>query len=166
VSTELLPPKRLLYCRMFTQLLLGNRVYSYMSQYYQACDVTSGYTRTCHNIIKPVTLRRYYRGTQIQALVCRSESRVTDETTTGCNPAEGHGLHYFLHSFAFFIGFRRELKLLGRYSDDLQAGRPGLDSRQGQETFLFFTESGSGSHRVTYTIGTDGSFPEGKATRA
>jgi hypothetical protein len=35
----------------------------------------------------------------------------------------------------------RELGSFGRYSDELGAGRPGFDSWQGQEIFLFSTAS-------------------------
>jgi hypothetical protein len=47
----------------------------------------------------------------------------------------------------------------------LRAGRPGLDSRQGQGRdfpHLHSAQTGSGAHRSSYPMDTGGSFPEGK----
>jgi hypothetical protein len=50
----------------------------------------------------------------------------------------------------------------------LQAGRPGFDSRQGQEVFLLLhsVEIESGVHPASYAMGIGGSFSRGKAAEA
>jgi hypothetical protein len=60
--------------------------------------------------------------------------------------------------------------LCSRYSDWLRAGRPrgqSSESRLGQEfSFLHIVQTDSGAHPASYTMGTGGSFPEGKTARA
>jgi hypothetical protein len=57
---------------------------------------------------------------------------------------------------------------LSRYGDWLQAGRlRNRSSSPGRvKNFLFSTSTGSGAHPVSYSIGTGGSFPEGKVAGA
>jgi hypothetical protein len=53
---------------------------------------------------------------------------------------------------------------LSRYSDRLGAGRPGFDSRLGEDfSFLHSVQTGSGVHPAPYRMGTGDSFPGGKA---
>jgi hypothetical protein len=53
---------------------------------------------------------------------------------------------------------------VGRCRDELRAGRPGFDSRQ-CKIFLFSTASRPtlGAHPASHSVGTGGSFVEGKA---
>jgi hypothetical protein len=54
-----------------------------------------------------------------------------------------------------------------RYSDGLRAGRPGLDSRQGQDiSLLHSVQTGYEAHLVSYPKGTGGSFPGGEMAGA
>jgi hypothetical protein len=47
-----------------------------------------------------------------------------------------------------------------RYSDGLRAGRPGFDSRQGQDlSLLHSVQTGPEAHPASYPMGTGGSFP-------
>jgi hypothetical protein len=41
----------------------------------------------------------------------------------------------------------------GRYSDWLRAGRPGFDSRQGQDFYFYSGHTGSGAHPASYPMG-------------
>jgi hypothetical protein len=54
----------------------------------------------------------------------------------------------------------RIIVLSSRYSDELRAGRPGFDSRQGQDfSRLHNVQTGSGAHPATYPMGTGAIFP-------
>jgi hypothetical protein len=56
------------------------------------------------------------------------------------------------------------MRYLSRYSDGLLAGRPGFDSRQGQDiSLLYSVQTGSGAHPASYTMDTGGFFHWGKA---
>jgi hypothetical protein len=46
---------------------------------------------------------------------------------------------------------------LTQYSDGLRAGRLGIDSRQGQKNFLYYTTSEA--HPASYPMGTGSIFP-------
>jgi hypothetical protein len=54
-----------------------------------------------------------------------------------------------------------EPKQLSRYSDKQRAGRPGIDSWQGQESLpiLHSVQTGSGAHPGSYPMGTGSLFP-------
>jgi hypothetical protein len=54
------------------------------------------------------------------------------------------------HSFSFLKLNSREPGQLSRYSEGLRAGRPGFNSRQGQETFLY---TGSGAYPAFLSSG-------------
>jgi hypothetical protein len=61
---------------------------------------------------------------------------------------------------------KNETRILGalitrQYSHGLQAGRPGFDSRKGQEILLHSVQTDSGAHPASYSMGTEGSFPGG-----
>jgi hypothetical protein len=67
-----------------------------------------------------------------------------------------------IHRFVYIGG--KESGWLSRYSDELRAGRPWFDSRQGQAFSLLHTvQTGSGAYPSSYPVGTMGSFPRGKA---
>jgi hypothetical protein len=89
------PKLRLFYCCLLTQLLLA---------------VAS----TCHNVLKLVSLLRYYRDKQVYTHKWRSEQRVTDKRITGSNLAEGRALHHLPHNFAPHLVLFAELGLLRR----------------------------------------------------
>jgi hypothetical protein len=56
--------------------------------------------------------------------------------------------------------------LENRYSDGLQAGRSGFDSRQGEYVSLLHSvQNGSRVHPSSYPMGIEGSFPGGKGGR-
>jgi hypothetical protein len=56
-------------------------------------------------------------------------------------------------------------KFFSQYSDGVWAGRPGFDSRQGQEVFLLHTiQTGSGTHTDSYPMQTGGFFSGIKRT--
>jgi hypothetical protein len=70
------------------------------------------------------------------------------------------------NAFLFFYTRSRDSSV-GIVIHGLWAGWPGFDSRQGKEfTLLHSFQTGSGSHPASYSMGTGGDFPEGKAAGA
>jgi hypothetical protein len=59
--------------------------------------------------------------------------------------------------------FYQEPEYLSRYSDELRAGRPRFDFRQGKRFFSAAFRPALGPHPASYPMGTGGSFPRGKA---
>jgi hypothetical protein len=60
-----------------------------------------------------------------------------------------------------------ELRYVGRYSDGLRAGLPGLDFWQGKRVFLLFSvQTVSGAHPACYRMDTEAPFPEGEVAGA
>jgi hypothetical protein len=77
-------------------------------------------------------------------------------------------ISFYIYIYIYIYILQQPGKL-GRYSDELRAGRPGFDSRQGRDiSLLYSVQTGSEAHPASYPMGTGTNFkgvkrPERKA---